>query len=321
MKIKINYTIKAILSGVDETVIDNLSIGNSYVLKKDSLTNHFLWEEFDYTAIGIRRVYELSKLNDKLDIVLLEKNVEKNYNIPEIIKDEKNFLNFDEVYKCISDFEDNELKYIDTVMKSIRLFSENGFNIKELLIRSKIKNIDDNIEIPGEFDNKIQLPDKITENIAKLHINDNIESQKLNDFIIKIGDKISSSNFSPDILRQACFLYDQSYTSPVETIRFMTCIIGIESILLDGKLELSYRFSRNGAMLLSNNEEEYWKYSKILKEVYNKRSTYVHTGKLNGLKPEDIIQAREILRKVILEVISKNKTKNELLKELEVKGY
>lgn len=321
MKIKIKYMVKAILSGVDETVIGNLNFGNSYIIVKDSLTNHFLWEEFDYTAFGIRRIYELSKLNDNLEIALLTKNIDVTYDVSEVINNGKKLLNIDEAYNCISDFENKELEYIDVTMRYIRLFSENCFNIKELLIRSKIETLDDNIELIENINSKIPLPDKITGNIAKLHIENKIEAENLNNFIRKTEAEISSLNFSPDLLKQACFLYDQSYTSPVDTMKFMACVIGMESILVDGKSELSYRFSRNGAMLLSNDAEEYWKFSKMLKEIYNKRSTYVHTGNLKKLNSDDIIQARQILRKIILKVLSKNISKDELLKELEVKGF
>lgn len=321
MKIKIKYTIKAILSGVDETVIGNLDFGNSYEIVKDRLSNNLLWEEFDYTAFGIRRVYELSKLNDKLELALLTKSIDKIYNVSESVKDGEKFLNIDEAYKCISDFEDEELKYIDETMRYIRLFSENCFNIKELLIKSSIVNLDDDIELIENINSKIPLPDRIFENIAKLHIENEVEKNKINNFIKNIDKKISSSNFSPKILNQACFLYDQSYTSPIETLRFIVCVIGLESILVDRKAELVYRFSRNGAMLLSNTAEEYWEFSKILKDIYNKRSAYVHTGDIKDLKSDDITQAKEILRKVIFKILSKNISKEELLKELELKGY
>lgn len=321
MKIEIKYTIKAILSGIDETVINYLDFGNSYLITKDSLTNYKLWEEFDYTPFGIRRIYETSKLNNKLEIALLTKNSCVNYNVTEIMHNDEKALNFEEIYKFISDFENKELNYVDETMRHIRLFSENCFNIKELLFKCDVINLEDNTQIISNINSKISLPDKILDNISKLHIESEAKSQEINNFIKNIDTKISSSNFSPEIIKLACFLYDQSYTAPVETLRFMVCVIAMESILVKGNLELSYRFSRNGAMLLSNNVEEYWQFSNIFKEIYKRRSNYVHTGKLDNLHLENIIQARDVLRNIILSVLSKNKSKDDLLRELEVKGF
>ncbi len=73
MKIKI--IIKAILFGVDETVIDTLKIGNGYNIIKDSMINKELWHELDYTAFGMRRIYEITGVNDNLDIAILMKTV------------------------------------------------------------------------------------------------------------------------------------------------------------------------------------------------------------------------------------------------------
>lgn len=60
-------------------MINNLDLGNSYKIEKDCMINHNLWEEFDYTAFGLRRIYETAKLNDNLDVVILNKVEEVNY--------------------------------------------------------------------------------------------------------------------------------------------------------------------------------------------------------------------------------------------------
>lgn len=52
-----------------------------------------------------------------------------------------------------------------------------------------------------------------------------------------------------------------------------------------------------------------------------KRSKYVHAGVTNDLTSNDVKQAREILRKVINTILIKNISKEELIKELDIKGY
>lgn len=67
--------IKAILFGVDESVIGNLDIGENYKVKRDTMINQKLWEQFDYTVFGLRKIYETAKLNDNLDVAILTKNI------------------------------------------------------------------------------------------------------------------------------------------------------------------------------------------------------------------------------------------------------
>ncbi len=309
MKIIYKISIKAILFGVEENVIDNLNIGNNYLVKKDNLTNKQLWKEFDYTAFGIRRIYESAKINENLDIAVLEKNFEHIYDKP------KN-INFEEY---LYNLENAEMHYVDEKMRIIRLFCENGFNIHELLINTNI--ILDNGKGEINHNSKIPFPDKIIGNIEKLNLNSKKEIDRINNFIQSIDIHFNNFNFSPNLLSSACFLYDQTYTASLETLQFMVGVIGLESLLVDGKGELSYKFSRNCAMLLSNNIEEYEKLFLQMKKIYKKRSEYVHNGRMKTLEEDDIVELRDILRKTIFKIIEFNIPQEELLKRLDLKGY
>lgn len=319
MKIKIEYFVKAILSGVEESIIGNLEFGNNYSIIKDSLSNPKLWEDFDYTVFGIRRMYESSRLNDtNLEIALLNKNFEETH---EIAEQEDSSVDFDKIYILIDELEDRELKYVDETMRNIRLFSDNCFNIKEILFTYKVIDCKNNNILFDNIQNKIPLPDRINIDIPNLSIKSKEIAKEINSYLLTIDEKRLESNFSNRILNQVCFLYDQSYTAPTDTIKFMVCVIGMESILVDGKTELSYRFARNGSMLLSKSSVEYWELTKTFKDIYNKRSQYVHTGILTKLTDEDISKARELLRKIIFIILDENKSKEDLLKMLEIKGF
>lgn len=74
-------------------------------------------------------------------------------------------------------------------------------------------------------------------------------------------------------------------------------------------------------MLLSNNSEEYAELYEKVRKLYNVRSEFVHMGFVKKLESDDVIIARDILRKTIFKVIEKNVTKKQLLKELDLKGY
>lgn len=317
MKISINMEIKAILFGVNESVIGNLDIGKNYKVERDSMINQKLWEQFDYTVFGLRRIYETAKLNDNLDVAILTKNIKNDYEV-EIIEDKGYMIGDKHIDDIVYDIEIQEMNYVDEKMRIIRLYCENGFNIKELLVNTNI--IKDGKSI-YYHNSKIPFPDRVSSEIKKLNLINDQEISNINNFIQKMDFKFSSSQFKPELLTSACFLYDQSYYAPVETLKFMVCIIGLESLLVDGNAELSYRLSRNCAMLLSNNSEEYTKLYEKVRKLYNIRSEFVHVGFVKKLESDDVIIARDILRKTIFKVIEKNVAKKQLLKELDLKGY
>lgn len=320
MRLKIKYKIKEILFGVDETIINNLELGNSYFVERDSMTNNKLWEAFDYTAFGLRRMYEEAKLNSNLEVALLKKADEVSYDNAILIAGKGWFVDEKDIIDIIYDYEIEQMNYVDEKMRIIRLFSENGFNIKELLINAEVIN-QENDEIVLNHNSKIPLPDRIIGVTEKLSLSNSDKVIKINSFISKMDLRFKDSKFSPKILSSAAFLYDQSYTSPVVTLRFMVGVIGLESLLVDGNSELSYRLSRNCAMLLSSNLDEYLELLTKMKKIYKKRSDYVHNGIVKSLEEKEVIEVRSILRNVIFKIIEKNISQDLLIKELDLKGY
>lgn len=300
---KFEIEIKAILSGVDESVINNLDIGNNYAITKDSLTNSTLYSSFDYTVLGVRRIYEDSKINDNLNVALLSKTFD--------IEISSN--NCEDPINKLHNIEEQEINYVDNKMRLVRLYSENGFNIKEMLFNCYIIN---GCERNSYLTSKIPFPDKIHSEIKKLHIENKNE---INMFICSFNT--DNLNYSKNLLDKALFLYDQSYYAPVLTLRFMTCIIGLETLLVDGNNELSYKLSRNCSMLLSNNIDEYKEISAKVKKMYDKRSKYVHNADVKNLSFQDELDARDILRRTIRKVCLSNTEKSKLLKQLDLKGY
>lgn len=320
MRLKIKYKIKAILFGVDETIINNLELGNSYFVERDSMTNNKLWEAFDYTAFGLRRMYEEAKLNSNLEVALLKKADEVSYDNAILIAGKGWFVDEKDIIDIIYDYEIEQMNYVDEKMRIIRLFSENGFNIKELLINAEVIN-QENDEIVLNHNSKIPFPDRIIGVTEKLSLSNSDKVIKINSFISKMDLRFKDSKFSPKILSSAAFLYDQSYTSPVVTLRFMVGVIGLESLLVDGNSKLSYRLSRNCAMLLSSNLDEYLELLTKMKKIYKKRSDYVHNGIVKSLEEKEVNEVRSILRNVIFKIIEKNISQDLLIKELDLKGY
>lgn len=211
------------------------------------------------------------------------------------------------------------MQYIDKKMRLIRLSQENGFNIKEILINTSIIGQTGREFLP--FNSKIPFPDRIIGNLKKLDLDSKEKIEKINTFIVINDLEFPDSKFNSKLLSTACFLYDQTYTATLLTLKFMVGVIGLESLLVDGKTELSYRLSRNCAMLLSSNAEEYYDIFSKMKKIYDKRSAYVHNGIIKNLDEQDVVCVRNILREVIFKILELNISQQELIKKLDLKGY
>ena len=134
MQLKVIISIKAILFGVTESVIGNLDIGNGYVIKKDSMINNMVWKEFDYTDFGIRRIYEKAKINNKLDVAVLTKEIE--LDAKQINSNERNGIYIDDIVidKYADDLENEEAEYIDVKMRLVRLLLRTCFFVLSFFV-------------------------------------------------------------------------------------------------------------------------------------------------------------------------------------------
>lgn len=311
---KIAISIKAILFGVTENVIGTLDIGNSYVIERDNLKNSKLWKEFEYTDFGIRRMYEMATLNEELDVAILTKKLELN---------DSDLTFAENVDDSLQMLEHDELTYVDMKCRVIRLFSENSFSVKEMLFNTSIIDNDGNKTLywnsRSSFEDIMLYHGFFDSPFANME-----EIVKINNYIKNTQIPFRNTKFDSETLELACDLYDKTYTSIIsQTLPFMAGVIGIESLLVNDnvKTDLTYRFIRNGAMLLSNNEKEYKELSKKFKRIYKLRSEYVHTGKVRDLSVYDIFDVREMLRKIIFKIVELNIDKKQLLEKLDLKGY
>ena len=206
-------------------------------------------------------------------------------------------------------------------MRLIRLFCENSFNIKELLFN--VYFVDKKGKKSLYSSSKRPFPDVVYGDISKLSLADKDTIYSINKFLCTIDLSFPNSKFDSEKLESACFLYDQTYTASVLTLRFMAGVVGIESLMVnDGvKGDLSYRFSRNCAMLLSNNEDEYMDLKKKLSKIYDLRSKYVHCANVKKLDEIYTLEVRNILRNVIFKIVELNIDKKTLLDRIDLKGY
>jgi len=116
--------------------------------------------------------------------------------------------------------------------------------------------------------------------------------------------------FTHPYLQLAFDNFELSYEIRNHNLSFLPLMIALEILFNPGKMELRYRISRNTAVLLGGNNDEYSKkiFSKV-KRLYDLRSEVVHTGKKTIIKKDDLLLLRHYVRESIKEIYKLDKKK------------
>ena len=96
--------------------------------------------------------------------------------------------------------------------------------------------------------------------------------------------------------------FELSYESHNLGLAFLSLMISLETLLNPSDHELKFRVSRNTAVLLGKNCEDSKDIFAKVKDLYDKRSKLVHTGKHETITPEDVLCLRNYVREVIKEI-------------------
>ena len=322
MRYTIELEIRAVLFGVDESVIGKLKIGNKYQIRKENIINNDYFRLFGYNNSTMFDIYYNASIDedDSTEVAVLYKKIRFLSPKIKMIPKKGCYMNGKEYTEYLNDIELKEYHYLNDKIKVIRLFSDNSFNINEVFTSIKVYN-GKKIVLPTII-SRYPLSEKILGCYNKLSLTDDKDANRINKFIKNIDLKSFENKYEKNSLKNALFLYDQTYTAPTSSLRFMVGVIAIESLMIDkdDRGELTYKFYRNTAMLLSNNILEYEKLKTKLKKIYKYRSQFVHNGFVEEVDYKIIKDVRDILRNIIFKLNKLDIDKNELLKQLEIKG-
>ncbi len=114
--------------------------------------------------------------------------------------------------------------------------------------------------------------------------------------------------------------FELSYETPRANLSFLSLMVSLETLFNPGGSELTYRISRNVAVLLGNNMDHSDLIFKDVQKLYGKRSGLVHKGKSN-IKEEDLLRLRNYVRESIKKIDDMHKNKDDLLKLLNSCGF
>ncbi|HHT9112520.1 MAG: hypothetical protein HZA47_11955 [Planctomycetes bacterium] len=115
--------------------------------------------------------------------------------------------------------------------------------------------------------------------------------------------------------------FELSYESHNLGLAFLSLMISLETLLNLNNQELSYRVSRNTAVLLGKNCENSKNIFAEVKSLYGKRSKLVHTGKHETITHQDMLCLRNYVRDVIKEMTKIGGDRNFILNTLNTCGF
>jgi len=126
--------------------------------------------------------------------------------------------------------------------------------------------------------------------------------------------------FKEEFLEMAFENFNLSYEVSNKNLSFLVLINGLEALFNPGGGELTYRISRNVAVLLGENKKNAEDIQTKMKKLYRIRSKIVHNGGAD-IKDEELLKLRHYLRESIKEIYQINKSKDDLLNMLNSCGF
>lgn len=127
--------------------------------------------------------------------------------------------------------------------------------------------------------------------------------------------------FIEPFLQLAFENFELSYQTRDINLSFLSLTLSLETLFNPGESELTYRISRNIAVLLGKNKSNSEMIFSEIKGLYNKRSRIVHSGKSNIITEADLLKLRNYVRESIKIIDKIGENKKDLLNLLHSSGF
>lgn len=127
--------------------------------------------------------------------------------------------------------------------------------------------------------------------------------------------------FSRTYIQLAFENFELSYETSNQSLAFLALINGLEALFNPGVGEISYRISRNCAVLLGSDVEDSRDIFKDVKYLYDLRCAIVHALKQVRIEKDKLIRLRDYVRRAITTIHDLDKPKDKALKILSEMGF
>lgn len=283
--LKAIFSVNAVAFGTDESILGlNLCDGFSFQRKSLMPLKDHLDEVFETDAMGLRREYELARFDDSLDVICITKHTE--LDIP-----------ISKAYDYFTKMADESLLSLDNQIRAIRLVIETPLRCKKIMFRL--------VQDKNTYEHLFSVNESMTTHeISRFHCEEN-EFDALSEAIRKISFPLSDK-----ILNIAHMHYDLSYHQN-RYISVTLLVAVLEMLYLNDEGAKKERLSKRCAIFLMENNCDIMHTYNRLKQIYKKRSEFVHEGTFYDITDDDILFLRRCVRESILKLINDNRTKQE----------
>ena len=305
-----------ILSNVDSSILKvNFDHGFKVEGRLDSgqlqvRTNDYPNDTLNYKEVahliyhleGLPLVEVYKKLDP--DLSCLNVSEKKIYVITNSL--EIDIMNDNEISTEVEKFNESVHGYLYPMLQLMRLFKEGNISMPWIYYYSI-----DNDGTPRPY-KRIMMPLRVLKGPYTL---EGPEIRKLSKFFKNI-----KLPFTEPSLQIAFENFELSYRISDINLSFLTLMISLEALLNPGNQELTYKVSRNTAVLLGGKEDDSKNIFLKVKKLYDKRSKFVHGDKTNIIKSENLL-LRYYIRESIKEINKIGKTGKELWDLLNSRGF
>lgn len=283
-----SYMVCAIMFGADETLLNiKLRDGFSFVRKSLMPLKDHLDSIFETDAMGLRRDYETARISPQsLDVIcaIKEVTIELNYS------DAANFFNEEN---------DKNLIALDNQIRAIRFLEECPLRCKKIAfkMRSEVETINDT-EFTKNFCEIFPVNESSgTIEITKLNCDKTI-SDKINRELPLISFPLTDEGLN------ICHVYyDLSYHQGRHlSVTLLTT--ALEMIYLGKENAKKEKLAKRCAVYLYDRMEHQIECYNNLRQIYKKRSDFVHEGIFDQIGDKDILLLRHYVRKSIFKALS-----------------
>jgi hypothetical protein len=248
-----------------------------------------------YHLEGLPLIEVYKKLNP--DLSCLNVSEKKIYVITNSIEIDVK-MNDKEISTEVAKFDKLVYDYLHPMIRLMRLFKEGNISMPWVYYYSI-----GNDDVPRPY-KRIIMPLRVLKEPYTL---EDPEIQELFKFFKNI-----KLPFTEPSLQLAFDNFELSYEVGNTHLSFLTLMISLEALLNPGEQELTYRISRNAAVLLGKKDNNSKDIFNEIKKLYGKRSKIVHTGKSDIINGEDLFKLRYYVRDLIKEINKIGKTGKEL---------
>lgn len=290
------YIVKALIVGADETLL-KINLTDGFRFKSFSLDSDkdSLEKTFDVTPMGVHREFKEAIIDSETQSIICAIK-EANYTFP-----------VGSYYEQLEQLIDADLRLLNNQIKAIRFAQEcflrfGKISFQFIVTKCKMGDVSVSFNLNKVIPYGEAMGAKL---VSRFHCTEQ-EAKRINEQIANLSFPLSDST-----LNSCHKYYDLSYhTDLFISISLLMTALEILFLKKDAGNKKEMLAKRCAVFLYDGNKQIKNTYTAI-KELYKKRSEFVHEGIESAVTKEDIITVRSFVRDALLKALSRHENKSQ----------